>query len=79
MADTSPLSARDLKEILEQIAVPGSLMNHPFLHSWIVAEYLHEHPDAAQFSAEFLIGRALEWELELWSQEYRLNEVYRDE
>ena len=79
MTDTSPLSARDLKEILEQIAVPGSLMNHSILQSWIVAEYLHEHPDAAQFSAEFLAGTALEWELELWSQEYPLNEVYRDE
>jgi hypothetical protein len=79
MADTSPLSARDLKEILEQIAVPGSLTNHPILHSWIIAEYRHEHPDAAQFSAEFLAGSALEWQLELWSQEYPLNEVYHDE
>ena len=79
MTDTSPLSARDLKEILEQIAVPGSLTNHPTLHSWIIADYLHEHRDAAQFSAEFLIGKALEWELELWSLEYPLNEAYRDE
>jgi hypothetical protein len=79
MADTSPLSALDLKEILEQIAVPGNLANHPILQSWIIAEYLHEHPDAAQFSAEFLIGKAFECELELWSQEDRLNEVYRDE
>lgn len=79
MADTSPLSAIDLKEILERIAVPGSLTNHPFLQSWIVAEYLHKHPDAAQFSAEFLAGSALEWQLELWSQEYPLNEEYHDE
>jgi hypothetical protein len=79
MTDTSPLSARDLKEILEQIAVPGGLTNHPFLHSWIIADYLHEHRDAAQFSAEFLSGKALEWELELWSLEYPLNEAYRDE
>jgi hypothetical protein len=79
MADSSPLTARDLKEILEQIAVPGSLTNHPILQSWIIAEYRHEHPDAVQFSAEFLAGIALEWQLELWSQEYPLNEVYHDE
>lgn len=60
MADTSPLIARDLKEILERIAVPGSLANHPILKSWIIAGYLNEHPDAAQFSAEFPAGSALE-------------------
>ena len=79
MADTSPLSALDLKEILEQISVPGSLTDHSILQSWIVVEYLHEHPDTVQFSAEFLAGSALERQLELWSQEYPLNEVYHDE
>jgi hypothetical protein len=46
MVATLPLSASDLKEILDQIAIPGSLADHPLLHSWIVAEYLQEQPDA---------------------------------
>jgi hypothetical protein len=79
MFDSSPVSASDLKEILDQIALPGSLADHPLLHSWIVAEYLQEHPEAVRFSPEFLIGSALEWQLELWSQEYPLNETYHDE
>ncbi len=79
MVDRSSVSASDLKEILEQIALPGNLADHPLLHSWIVAEHLQEHPKAAQFSPEFLIGSALEWQLELWSQEYPLNETYHDE
>ncbi|HTP08950.1 MAG TPA: hypothetical protein VMP08_11910 [Anaerolineae bacterium] len=79
MVDNSSISASDLKGILDQVALPGSLADHPFLHSWIVAEYLQERPKAAQFSPEFLIGSALEWQLELWSQEFPLNEMYHDE
>lgn len=79
MADTSPLSASDLKQILEQIAVPDSLADHPLLRSWIVAEYLHDHTQATRYSPEFLIGQALEWQLELWSLEYPLTEAYRDD
>jgi hypothetical protein len=79
MADTSPLSARDLKEILEQIAVPGSLVDHRLLGSWLIAEYLQDHPNTAQTSPEFLIGQALEWQLELWSKEYPLAEAYHND
>ncbi|CAG0933925.1 hypothetical protein TFLX_03278 [Thermoflexales bacterium] len=79
MVDNSPLSASDLKGILDQIALPSSLANHPLLRSWVVAEHLQEQPKAAQFSPEFLIGNALEWQLELWSQEFPLNETYHDE
>jgi hypothetical protein len=79
MVDNESVAASHLKGILDQIAIPGSLADHPLLRSWIVAEYLQEHPKAAQFSSEFLIGNALEWQLELWSQEYPLNETYHDE
>ncbi len=65
MTDTPPLSASDLKQILEQIAITGSLADNPLLGSWIVAEYLQDHAQAARYTPEFLIGQALEWQLEL--------------
>ncbi|MFN8595297.1 MAG: NACHT domain-containing protein, partial [Anaerolineae bacterium] len=79
MADIPPISTSDLKEVLEQIAIPGRLVNHSLLGSWLVAEYLQDHPDMAQVSPEFLIGQALEWQLELWSKEYPLAEAYHDD
>src|SRR3972149_10316360 len=79
MTDTLPLTASDLKEILERIAIPGSLTDHPFLNSWVVAEYLEGHPGTVSSSPEFTIGQALERQLELWSQEFSLNEIHHDE
>jgi hypothetical protein len=62
-----------LKEILDKLAIPGSLTDHPILHSWIVEEYLEENPKGANYPAEFLIGKALERHLRLWSEEIQLD------
>ena len=66
----SPPDAVALKDILANLANPDSLKKSPILHSWIVQEYRHSHPESAGYSAEFAIGQALEAQLEYWSKGY---------
>lgn len=71
-----PLDVVTLKEILDKLAIPGSLADHPILHSWIVEEYLEENPKGANYPAEFLIGKALERHLRLWGEEIQMDKRY---
>jgi len=72
-----PLDASGLKTVLEKLSQPGALQNDEFLQSWIVQECLRSILGAETWTAEYLSGRALERQLQQWSEEFRFDASYR--
>src|SRR3972149_2188555 len=73
------LDPKRLRKILEKLGEPGSLADDPFLQSWIVQDYIDANPDATEYPAEFLIGMALERQIERWSQGLALRAHFKDD
>ncbi len=72
-----PLDTSNLKSVLDNLSRPGSLQHDDFLQSWVVQECLATIPEARTWPAEYLIGRALELQLQQWSDSFRFDGAYR--